>query len=51
MQCANLTDDELCRAVAENTNALSILVQHRQLELDAKIAASDPVRRRKLMRA
>jgi hypothetical protein len=39
MECAKLTDDELWRAIAENTNALSLVVEQRQ-ELDAAIAAS-----------
>ena len=34
MQRMNLADDELWRAIAENTNAMSRLV-HQQLELDA----------------
>ena len=42
-QCVNLTDDELWRAIAENTNAMSRLVQQ-QLELDACISANDPYR-------
>jgi hypothetical protein len=33
MQCANLADDELWRAIAQNTEKMSALV-HRQLELD-----------------
>jgi predicted metal-dependent HD superfamily phosphohydrolase len=49
-QCVNLTDDELWRAIAVNTNALSLLVEQR-LELDAEISASnDPESRAKLMR-
>jgi len=43
MQCVNLTDDELWRAIAENTNAMSRIVRQ-QLELDAYIAADDPCR-------
>jgi hypothetical protein len=43
IQCANLTDDELWRAIAENTNAMSRLVRQ-QLELDAYMGASDPYR-------
>jgi hypothetical protein len=39
MECAELTDDELWRAIAENTNALSLVAEQRQ-ELDAAIAAS-----------
>ena len=44
MQCVNLTDAELWRAIAENTNAMSRLVRQ-QLELDAYIGANDPYRR------
>ena len=39
MQRVNLTDNDLWRAIAENTNALSLLVQE-GLELDAQLAAS-----------
>ena len=50
MQCTNLTDDELWRAIAENTHALSQVVEQRR-ELDAAIAASgDPTCRAKLIR-
>jgi hypothetical protein len=50
MQCENLTDDELWRAISENTQALSLIVEQ-QRELDAAIAASDDaVCRAKLMR-
>lgn len=50
MECANLTDDEIWRAIAENTHALSQVVERRR-ELDAAIAASDdPTCRAKLMR-
>ncbi len=50
VQCVNLTDDELWRAIAVNTNALSLLVEQR-IELDAEIAASnEPESRAKLMR-
>ena len=41
MQCINLTDDELWRVIAENTNAMSRLVDQ-QLELDAYVGANDP---------
>ncbi len=42
MQCVKLTDDELWRAIAVNTNALSLLVEQ-WIELDAEIVASgDP---------
>ncbi len=50
MQCINLTDDELWRAIAENTNVMSALV-HEQLELGAGITANDPDRRAELMRS
>lgn len=40
MECVNLTDDELWRAIADNTNALSLVAEQRH-ELDAAIAASD----------
>jgi hypothetical protein len=43
MQCINLTDDELWRVIAENTNAMSRLV-HQQLELNSYIGANDPYR-------
>jgi hypothetical protein len=36
MQRVNLTDDELWRAIAENTNAMAALVRE-QCELDAGI--------------
>ncbi len=48
--CVNLTDDELWRAIAVNTNALSLLVEQR-LDLDTEIAASnDSESRAKLLR-
>ena len=43
MQCVNLTNDELWRAIAANTNAMSRLVRQ-QLELDAYMDANDPYR-------
>ena len=49
MQRVNRTDDELWQAIAENTQALSIMAAQRH-ELDAAIAASDdPACRAKLM--
>jgi hypothetical protein len=42
-QCRKLTDDELWRAIAENTNAMSRLVRQ-QLELDAYMGPADPYR-------
>lgn len=50
MQSIQLTDDELWRAIAENTNVMSALV-HEQLELDAGIVANDPATRTELMRS
>jgi hypothetical protein len=49
MQCLNLTDDDLWRAIADNTNAMSRLIQ-KQLELDAYIGSRDPTGRAYLMR-
>ena len=49
MQCVNLTDAELWRAIAENTNVMSALI-HEQLEMDAGIAANDPAMRAELVR-
>ncbi len=48
VQCVNLTDDELWRAIAVNTNALSLLVE-RRLELSEVAASNDPESRAKLM--
>ncbi len=49
MQCVNLTDDELWRVIAQNTNAMSALV-YRRLELDAGInTRNDIIRRAQLM--
>jgi len=47
MQCVNLTDDDLWRGIAENTNAMSLLFQEHR-ELDAAIDA-DPNRREDLL--
>jgi len=44
MQCVNLTDAELWRAIAENTNAMSRLVRQ-QLELVAYMGANEPYRK------
>ena len=49
MECADLTDAELWRAIAENTNVMSALI-YEQLEMDAGIAANDPAMRAELMR-
>jgi hypothetical protein len=45
VQRVDLADDDLWRAIAENTNALSLLVQE-GLELDAQFAASGDRRAR-----
>jgi hypothetical protein len=51
VQYSNLTDDELWRAIAENTDVMSALV-HQQFELDAGFGAPiDPDSRAKLMRS
>jgi hypothetical protein len=42
-----MTDEELWRAIAENTDALSVLIEQ-QFELDAGLEASDPNTREKL---
>ena len=50
MECVDLTDDELWQAIAENTNALSLVVEQRN-ELDTAIAASqNAAGRARLMR-
>jgi hypothetical protein len=43
-----LTDDELWRVIADNTDAISILIE-KQFELDAGVGAPDPDARQKLM--
>jgi hypothetical protein len=50
MQCVNLTDDELWRAIAQNTNAMSALV-YRRLELDAGNTRNDVIHRAQLMQS
>ena len=45
----NLTDDELWQNIAENTGLMSTLIEQ-QLDIDQKIADSDPAERAKLMR-
>jgi hypothetical protein len=44
----SLTDDELWRAIADNTDVISILIE-KQFELDAGVGARDPDTRQKLM--
>ena len=48
MQSSHLTDDDLWRVIADNTDAMSVLVE-KQLELDAEAATPDPDTRQKLM--
>jgi hypothetical protein len=36
-----MTDEELWRAIADNTDAISVLIE-KQFELDAGMASSDP---------
>lgn len=49
MQCPKLTDDELWRAIAANTDAVSDLL-HQRAELEAEIdSMSDPAERMELM--
>lgn len=48
MQSVNLTDDQLWRAIAQNTNAMTALI-HQQLELDPAVnTLSDTIRQAKL---
>ena len=50
MQSVNLTDDQLWRAIAQNTNAMTALI-HQQLELDPAVnthTLSDAIRQAKL---
>ena len=47
MQPEKLTDEQLFRAIARNTNAMSALV-HQQLELAAVNTISDSIRQAKL---
>ena len=48
MRSSHLTDDDLWRAMAANTDATSALIEE-QCELDAKLATSDPSTRQKLI--
>ena len=51
MRCVDLTDDELWRAIAENTNAMADAI-HQQFELDWKVGeADDPASRAHLVRS
>lgn len=48
MGLLHLTDDELWRAIAENTNSMSELID-RQLEIADEIAVATPAHRAKLV--
>ena len=48
MRSSHLTDDDLWRAIANNTDAMSALIEE-QNELDAKWGPSDPAARQKLI--
>ena len=50
MSCVDLTDDELWRAIAENTNAMSAAI-HQQMELGEKIGETDDPGRAHLTRS
>ena len=51
MQCVIPTDDELWRAIAQNTNAMSALV-YRRLELNAGInTRNDVIQRTQLVQS
>jgi hypothetical protein len=45
---SQLTDDDLWRVIADNTDAMSVLIE-KQFELDAEAGAPDPDSRQKLM--
>ena len=48
MQSVNLTDEQLWRAIAQNTNAMTALI-HQHLELDPAVnTLSDTIRQAKL---
>ena len=48
MRSSQLTDDDLWRVIADNTNAMSVLIE-KQLELDGEAGTADPDTRQKLM--
>ena len=50
MQCVNLTDDELWRAIAHNTTVMSALV-YRRIELDTANTRNDVIHRAQLMQS
>ena len=48
MRSSQLTDDDLWRVIADNTDAMSMLIE-KQFELDEEVGAPDPDSRQKLM--
>ena len=48
MRSSQLTDDDLWRVIADNTDAMSVLIE-KQFELDGEAGAPDPNSRQKLM--
>ena len=48
MRNLNLTDDDLWRAIVDNTDALSTLIE-KQSERDAGLGSSDPDMRQELL--
>jgi hypothetical protein len=48
VRSSQLTDDDLWRVIAANTDAMSVLIE-KQFELDAEAGAPDPDSRQKLM--
>ena len=48
MRSSQLTDDALWRVIADNTDAMSVLIE-KQFELGAEAGAPDPDSRQKLM--
>jgi hypothetical protein len=48
VRSSDLTDDALWRVIADNTDAMSVLIE-KQFELDAEAGTSDPDTRQKLM--
>jgi hypothetical protein len=48
VRSSRLTDDDLWRAIADNTDVMSLLIEQ-QFELDADAGTPDPDTRQKLM--
>jgi hypothetical protein len=49
MQCVNLTDDQLWRAIAQNTNAMTALI-HQQFGLDPAVNTPNSIIRQAKLR-